>query len=120
MKVQTIGKIQLILGVIILVVSIIFLIWGIKNIYYDTITVNAGQVTSTWGEVINTTPYVNYTADPASFTVKTTIMGHVISGLLGMSTTVKTTMYIFGTNMVILMVLSIILILQGLANLSRK
>jgi len=107
MKIKTIGKIQIIIGIILLVATII---WSIGIIQYDYLTIqknNVNTITETWKDVANMTNGTDWS-----------IMGHVIDAVTTQSTITHATIYLFGLCSAILLILAIMFILQGLVNLS--
>jgi len=109
MNIKKIGKIQIWIGCILLLVTIVSSILIIKNMYIGGLIGGVETITKTWGEVVRET---NSTIIG--------IEGHVVSTLITESMIFRTTIFIFGACALILIVLSIILITQGLVNINRK
>ncbi|MEK6938702.1 MAG: hypothetical protein AABX04_06680 [Nanoarchaeota archaeon] len=106
---KQIGKIQLIFGIVLFVATMILSVWIIKEVYIGALITGVSSTTATWGKVsqeINTTSIG--------------INGLLVSNLVLQGQIVRTTTYLFGWVSVVLLVLSIILILQGLSNLATK
>jgi len=108
---QKIGKIQFYLGIVLLVVTIIgsvFVFKGVLNSFVDGVSSETG----TWGEVGNKlgegTPENEM------------ITGIIVSDLITQGLIVKASGFIFGACTLILLIMSVMLILQGLANQSKK
>ncbi len=104
-----IGKIQIWIGCILLLITIISSVTIIKNIYLDNLIHNVQIIRSSWKDVSEKT---NGTSIG--------VAGHVIGDVIIEATIVKTTGFIFIANILILIVLSIILIMQGLININEK
>ncbi len=81
----------------------------IKNVYIGALITGVSGTTATWGEV---SQEINATSIG--------IKGLVVSNVVLQGQIIKTTMYLFGICSLILVVLSVVLILQGLANRSQK
>lgn len=110
---KQIGKIQLITGIILLVATIISSILIIKNVYADMLFIGVSDTVAAWSEVdegINVT----------SAETRSLVKASVISVVVLQAQIFKGTTYLFGICSVILVVLSIMLILQGFANMSQK
>ncbi|MBT3405970.1 hypothetical protein HN419_02265 [Candidatus Woesearchaeota archaeon] len=105
---ERIGKIQFYFGILLLVATIIGSIFIIKYVYIGAVITGAG-ITGVWGEVSQGT---NGTLIGIS--------GHLVSNLMLQAQVIKTTMFLYGTCALVLIVLSIILILQGLVNQLKK
>ncbi|MFH1727889.1 MAG: hypothetical protein ABIA04_05665 [Pseudomonadota bacterium] len=110
MEIKKIGKIQIWIGCIILLITIISSVIIVRNVYFDTLTESVAGMTSVWGDVASR--QINGTSIG--------VEGHVISFIVTEATIFKMTLSVFVTCALILVVLSIILITQGLANLNRK
>lgn len=106
---KQIGKIQLMLGIIFFIATIISSIGIIKEVYIGTLIKGVSSTTVAWSEVEQE---INATAIG--------IKGLVTSNVIFQAEIIKTTMWLFGWISVALLVLSIILILQGLSNLTTK
>lgn len=111
LKKQTIGKIQLYLGIILFVITLvgsILIVQSALSLFVDAVD----NETTNWGDIQN-----KLTADSPEHTL---IMGFVIGDILTQGLIMKVGGFIFGACVLILIVLSLILILQGLANQSKK
>lgn len=108
---KKIGKIQFYLGIALLVITIIGSIVVIKSSLGSFVD-GVSSETGTWGEVSN-----KLGEGSAEGTL---IEGMVVSELITQGLVVKTAGFMFGTSALILLVLSVMLILQGLANQSKK
>jgi len=106
---RQIGKIQLILGIILLIGTILSSILIIINVYIGAIILGVSSVTRTW-------TYVSQEINTTAIGME----GQLVSNVILQGQIIKTTMYLFGICSLILVVLSIILILQGLTNLAKK
>lgn len=106
---EKIGKIQFYLGILLLLVTIIGSIFIIKNVYIGALVTGVEGTMATWGEV---SQEINGTLIGVS--------GHVVSNVILQGQIVETTVFLYGASALILIVLSIILILQGLANQSKR
>ncbi|MBT4604112.1 hypothetical protein HOC01_00595 [archaeon] len=108
---QKIGKIQFYLGIILLVVTIIgsvVIFKGVLNSFADGVS----SETSTWGEVSDKLGE----GSPENEMISGIIVGDLVTqGLV-----VKASGFIFGTCTLILLIMSVMLILQGLTNQSKK
>jgi len=103
---RTIGKVQVVIGIILFVTVLISSFFIIKNVYLGSLILDVEGITGTWGQVERE---INGTTIG--------VVGHVISNVLLQSQIVKTTATLFGASALILLVLSIIIFLQGLSKL---
>lgn len=119
MKVQTIGKVQLTLGVIFLIATIVFGIM-LFNDFLSMTSIGPKQITDSWTDVSDMLQSRSNQTNSTAMIVRTTMIGEVVSDLVivGGELNIIKHIYIFGS--AILAILSVILILQGLANMSRK
>lgn len=108
MKIQKIGKIQLISGSIILTIALLISIFGF-NFYIKSLTTSINGVSETWN--FETKKYNNTEIE---------VMGHVMSDLSIMGLDTRNALPLFLTNCILLISLSIILILQGLVNINKE
>ena len=108
---QKIGKIQFYLGIAMLVITIIGSIVVVKSFLGSFVDGVSGE-TGTWGEVSN-----KLGEGSAEGTL---IEGMVVSELITQGLVVKAAGFIFGACTLILLIMSVMLILQGLANQSKK
>ncbi|MFC1691068.1 hypothetical protein ACFL0W_02695 [Nanoarchaeota archaeon] len=109
MKLEKIGKIQFWMGIILFFLAIGFGIFGIKYIYLDTLEVGAISVSENWYDVSQNLEEAN-----------PQISAFVVSDMITLATTVKTTAFLFITGCLIMALISIMMMLQGLANIHRK
>ncbi|MBS3158368.1 hypothetical protein J4206_03700 [Candidatus Woesearchaeota archaeon] len=107
--INKIGKLQLVIGIIILLSSIIGGYLIVKNFYYDTQIYNAKALTDIWANEIKDHPGSNIG-----------VTGHVATSLILEGSILKTNFVVFVIGIIILIVLSIILILQGLVNIYKE
>jgi len=112
MDIQKIGKIQITIGIILLLVAVIGSVFIVKETYLQTLVDGTVGMVNTWGDVSEGLRELNETS---MITV-----GHVTSDLIIEESVVKTTGAVFIACTLILIALSAILILQGLANLNRR
>lgn len=106
---KKIGKIQFYIGLILLLATIIGSIFIVNNIYIGTLVAGVEEVSTTWGEV--------------GQEMNGTLIGidsQVISNVVLQVQILKTTLSLYGVCALILIVLSLMMMLQGLANQSRK
>ncbi len=106
---EKIGKIQFYLGILLLLVTIVGSIFIIKNVYIGNLVKGVGKSTDAWTEV---TKEINGT--------NIGIMGHISSNIALQGTLFANTAILFITCVLILITLSMMMILQGLANQSKK
>jgi len=106
---QKIGKIQFYIGIILLLITIIGSFFIVKNVYFGTLINGVLKATAAWGDVGRE---INGTSIG--------IIGHVISNNILQSQIIKTSLALFGACVLILITLSVMMILQGLANQSKK
>lgn len=106
---KQVGKIQLVLGIIFFIATIISSVLIIKNIYIGTLITGTGGTTAVWTKV---SQEINATSIG--------VEGLVVSNVILEAQIFKTTVYLFGWISVVLLVLSIMLILQGLSNFTTK
>ncbi len=111
MKAKTLGKIQLILGVIFLIMIIIGSLYVVKKVYVDNFVWSSKQILDASKDFKELNKDIDITAS-----------GHVYqvaADIIILRTIVSTTGILFITCMLIVIMLSIILIFQGL-NKERK
>jgi hypothetical protein len=106
---EKIGKVQFYLGILIFVITIISSIFIVKNVYIGSLIMGVESTTTTWSEV---SQEINVT--------QIGMQGHLVSNIMLQGQIIKTTMYLYGICALLLIVLSVILVLQGLANQSKK
>ena len=106
-----IGKIQVCLGIILFIITIIGSIVIINNFIELFVEANSNEAI-TWGEISD--KLSNESAEGAL------IKGLVVSEIVTKALILKTAEFIFGMSAFILLVLSTMLILQGLANQSKR
>ena len=106
---EKIGKIQFYVGILLLLVTIIGSIFIIKNAYIGNFVKGVRSTTDAWEEVNNEINGTNIG-----------IMGHVRSYVILQGQIFATTSILFITSVLILIILSIMMILQGLANQLKK
>ena len=105
---KQIGRIQIIIAVVLFIATIISSIFIIKNVYIGVWNTGVSDITDTWGKV---SQEINGTSIG--------LAGQVVANVVLQGQIVKTTMYLFGACDVILLILSIILFLQGLTNITK-
>jgi hypothetical protein len=108
---QKIGKVQFYLGILLFVITIISSV----VLFKVTLTAFVNGVTNetgTWEEIDNNL----VEGSPES----EVIYGVMVSGLLTQGLVVRTFGYVFGACTLILLIMSIMLMLQGLANQAKK
>jgi hypothetical protein len=104
-----IGKIQFYFGIVLLVFTIIVSIFIIKGVFFETLTNGIESTTSAWSGI-----------EQELENKEMGVMGHIVSNVVLQGMIIKTTGFLFFACALILVVLSIILILQGLANQVKK
>ena len=109
---KQIGKIQLTLGIVLFLATIIGSIFIVKDVYIDGLVTGVTGVTSTWGDV---SKELNNTGAENSL-----IMGLIVENITLQGQITRMTTFLFAAIAFISIVLSIILILQGLTNLAKK
>lgn len=112
---QKVGKIQVIAGIILMLVTIIGSYFVMSQVFYQGILSNgAFAITEKWGDA----------ADPDGDDIPQEtdekMIAEVTSIMVIISSIYKYALYLFGLGASILLVLSGTLILQGLANQSRR
>lgn len=111
MNKKQIGKIQLAAGIILLLLAIfnaIFVLRDDSTHYWNYITSTSGA----WGQVFDQEGQNNITTSNS--------VGHVVSFLNLLGYTGRLFLYLFITLNLLLIGISAVLILQGLANMSEK
>lgn len=106
---EKIGKIQFYSGLLLFLITIIGSIFIIKNVYLGALTTGVYGINGVWQEVDQE---INGTLIGLS--------GHVVSDLILQTQIIRTAVYLYGVSALILIVQSVILILQGLANQSKN
>lgn len=106
---KKIGKIQFYFGIILLISVIVGSIFIVKEIYIGTLMTSIESATSVWSQFAQETN-----------SSSTEITSHLIPFLMSQASIFRMTLCLYGLGALILIVLSIMLILQGLANQSRK
>ena len=112
MKVKTIGKIQLVIGITLFIVVMISSLWFLQNIYRGDLENTLTTLTTTWhqlGQTLNATTITENLG-------KEHLIGYVSLEM----DLFKTSFYLFVASIANFLFLSIILILEGLANISNK
>lgn len=112
MKIKTVGKIQLIIGVTLFIITLISSLWFLQNIYRGDLVTSLTRLTNTWrelGETVNATTIIENLGEE-----------HLIA-YVGLETDIfKIASYLFIVGIANFLLLSVILILEGLVNISRK
>jgi len=106
---KKIGKIQIALGLILFCIVVVSSIFIIKEVYIGGLIVGVTGIAKGWADVAN---QINGT------TIGLT--GHVVSDVIHQSQIIKANGYVFLMCAFTLVVLSMILFLQGLANIAKK
>lgn len=109
LKKRTIAKIQLIFGIILLSIAIFLSVFIVKEFYLDRLVRGISGVTSEWSEVQQ---QINGT--------EIGIDGLITSNVVLQAQVMGGTGIVFMTCGLVLVVLSLMFILQGLYNLSKK
>ena len=109
MKKKTIGKIQLILGIILLLSAIIGSIFVTKY-FYTNLEDGVQGIAESWSKDFTR---LNITSDDHP-------MSQLVGNIFVQSRLFRYGTIIFFTNVAIIVILSLILMLQGLYNLSKK
>ncbi|HLC90475.1 MAG TPA: hypothetical protein VJI15_01790 [Candidatus Nanoarchaeia archaeon] len=109
LKKRSIAKIQLWAGLILFFLTIASSIFIVKEFYIGKLVQGVTSTTSTWGEIAQ---QINGT--------EIGLMGLVVSNVILQGEIMGATGYIFIACSIILVILSLMLILQGLYNLSKK
>lgn len=109
MNAKTIGRIQLVFGIALLAVLTAGFIIGFRHFLISPMVSGAETVMSTWADVSG-----------AANATEIGVTGHLVSSLTMMGLVVKASTAVFISTAVILLALSVMFILQGLANISRK
>ncbi|HIH42266.1 TPA: hypothetical protein HA246_01340 [Candidatus Woesearchaeota archaeon] len=107
--IKNIGKIQLVIGIIILLSSVIGSYLIFKNFYVETLTGNTKALTDTWTGEIKDRPDNDIG-----------VTGHVATSIILNGLILKTNFVVFVVGIIILVVLSLTLILQGLVNIYKE
>ena len=112
---RNVGNIQIILGIILFAVTIFGLIWSVNNIFswqkYYT-----DSMQRDWAMEGNTT----WDSRTSSGVISHQLIGDSTASSSTLAFITLNTLHIIGAGTFILFVLSIMFILQGLANISRK
>ena len=103
-----IGKIQIIIGIILLLLVIIGTPISVKSYFYNPIVEGSTSMIEVWSSISE------------GMNTSTLIPGHITSDLIILSATIRTSLVIFLSLSVMMFFLSIMFILQGLANIKRK
>lgn len=106
-----IGTIQFYLGIVLLVVTIVGCIVAMENVF-DSFVNAVGDETETWGEISE--KVVEGSAESELIT------GILVGDLITQGLVVRVAGVVFAACVLILLMLSVMLILQGLANRAKK
>jgi len=106
---KKIGKIQFWVGILLFLVMMISSVFIIKNVYIGSLVAGVEQTVATWSEVI----------EENEETVEG-LNGQIVANVVLQGQIIKTTMFLYGLGVLIVVVLSVMLVLQGLANQSKK
>ena len=116
---RIIGKIQLIIGIILFLVTIVSSIFIVKSFYIETLVEGIESSTRTWGEV-NTGQMTKEELKSGMEIETNEITGHVVDSVIIQGEIIKTTGVVFLTLSFVLVILALMFVLQGLANLGEK
>lgn len=111
MKTKTLGKIQLIIGAIFLIMIIICSVYAVKKGYVDNLLFSANQISAASQDFKELNKDVDVTASGHAY--------QVTADIIILRTIVFTTGILFIACMLIAIILSIILIFQGLNNAKK-
>ncbi len=106
---KQIGKIQVYLGIFVLLATIIGAYFVITTLFYQNLVNGARVMTEYWGE-----------ASQQYDTLNLEIQAQVLTGMVLLSGIYTVGLYIFCLGCIILVVLSLFLILQGLAKQKKQ
>jgi hypothetical protein len=109
MERETVGKIQIGVGCALLLITIVGSMLVINYGFMTDLVKGISSISQSWSGVRN---QINGTSIG--------LQGHLVSYVVLDSTIVKSAEYIFLAEILILIALSAILILQGLANISKR
>lgn len=120
MNTRTVGKLQIWVGSIFLILTIIGAIF-VGNFYYNNFVHSSSKLTEAWGYEGNASnDFYNNTNLPEEDIVPVPIFGHMVSYLVINTATFLTSAPQIAGIILILLLLSLMMIFQGLANFSKN